>query len=467
MKIFDLLVMALSFSLATAAISQHLDLLSLADFLSLRIKLRNFIILMTFLFLWKTLFSFFGLYRSRRLSKWWKEVCDIIKATFLGTTLLCAGAYVFQIEMISPVFMSVFWFASTSITISSRIILRFVLSRIRLSGRNLRHMLIIGTNSRALEFAGKIEASAKLGYSIIGFVDEAWAGSSDFLKTGYKVVATLTDFSAFLRDNVVDDVLIAVPLKAYDEWSSRIARSCEKQGIIIRHPSDIFDLKKSNYKKEQFAGESMILNYTGAMKGWTVLLKRLIDIAISFSLLFLFFPVLLVVAALIKIDSPGPTFFVQERVGLNKRRFRLYKFRTMVEGAEQQQNEFEGLNEVYGPVFKIKNDPRITFIGKFLRKTSIDELPQLVNVLKGEMSLVGPRPLPVRDYNGFSKDWHRRRFSTRPGITCLWQINGRSEIPFEKWMKLDLQYIDNWSLWLDLKILVKTIPAILKGTGAA
>ena len=160
-------------------------------------------------------------------------------------------------------------------------------------------------------------------------------------------------------------------------------------------------------------------------------------------------------------------FFSQERVGLNKRRFRMFKFRTMVAGAERMQKELEARNEADGPVFKIKDDPRITRVGRFLRKFSIDELPQLFNVLVGDMSLVGPRPLPVRDYNGFDQDRQRRRFSVRPGLTCLWQINGRSGISFEHWMDLDMQYIDHWSLWLDLKILLKTIPAVIRGTGAA
>jgi lipopolysaccharide/colanic/teichoic acid biosynthesis glycosyltransferase len=145
----------------------------------------------------------------------------------------------------------------------------------------------------------------------------------------------------------------------------------------------------------------------------------------------------------------------------------LYKFRTVTQGAEKKQAQLEALNEVSGPVFKIKDDPRITPIGRILRKTSIDELPQLYNVLKGDMSLVGPRALPLRDYEGFSLDWHRRRFSVRPGITCLWQVNGRSSIQFEKWMELDLEYIDNWSLWLDFRILFRTIPAVLRGSGAA
>ena len=174
-----------------------------------------------------------------------------------------------------------------------------------------------------------------------------------------------------------------------------------------------------------------------------------------------------VVAVLIQLYSPGPVFFRQERMGLNKRRFLIFKFRTMVPNAEKMMAQLEGHNEVSGPVFKIKKDPRITPIGKVLRRTSIDELPQLFNVLKGDMSLVGPRPLPVRDYEGFSEDWQRRRFSVRPGITCLWQVSGRSSLPFEQWMKLDLQYMDEWSLWLDMKILAQTVSAVLKGSGAA
>jgi lipopolysaccharide/colanic/teichoic acid biosynthesis glycosyltransferase len=176
---------------------------------------------------------------------------------------------------------------------------------------------------------------------------------------------------------------------------------------------------------------------------------------------------MLVVAILVKMTSPGPVFFRQTRVGLNKRQFTIYKFRTMVENAERLQEELLSMNEMTGPVFKITKDPRITPLGRILRKTSIDELPQLVNVLKGDMSLVGPRAMSLRDYQRFDQDWQRRRFSVKPGITCLWQIRGRNSVPFQKWMELDMQYIDEWSLWLDLTILVRTVPAVLRGTGAA
>jgi lipopolysaccharide/colanic/teichoic acid biosynthesis glycosyltransferase len=169
----------------------------------------------------------------------------------------------------------------------------------------------------------------------------------------------------------------------------------------------------------------------------------------------------------VKCTSPGSILFRQTRVGLNKRQFQIYKFRTMVANAEQIQEELLPMNEMAGPVFKISNDPRVTALGRVLRKTSIDELPQLFNVLMGEMSLVGPRAMSLRDYQLFDQDWQRRRFSVKPGITCLWQVNGRSSIPFEKWMELDMQYIDKWSLWLDFKILARTVPAVLRGTGAA
>jgi lipopolysaccharide/colanic/teichoic acid biosynthesis glycosyltransferase len=212
----------------------------------------------------------------------------------------------------------------------------------------------------------------------------------------------------------------------------------------------------------EFEGEAVITLRAGPPDLWQHFLKRTLDVSLSLLAMLVLSPLLLLAMLIVKLTLPGSSFFVQERVGLNKR-----KFRSMVADAVARQRDIECLNEARGPVFKIKNDPRIASIGKFLRKTSIDELPQLFNVLKGDMSLVGPRPLPLRDYLRFHQDWQRRRFSVRPGITCLRQVKGRSSIPFEKWMELDMEYIDRWSLGLDLKILAKTIPAVLKGAGAA
>ena len=274
-------------------------------------------------------------------------------------------------------------------------------------------------------------------------------------------------FPDFVRNNVIDEVVLSLPVKSLYDRASQIVSLCEEQGIVIRYLSNIFNMQIAHSKDEQFQGYQITGLHNGSMGGWQIAVKRIMDFSLSLISLLVFLPLFIATALAIKLMSPGPVFFIQERVGLNKRRFRLYKFRTMVPDAEEKQSELEQLNEVSGPVFKITDDPRITPVGRFLRKTSIDELPQLVNVLKGDMSLVGPRPLPVRDYEGFDTDWHRRRFSVRPGITCLWQIQGRSSIAFEKWMKLDLQYIDQWSLWFDIKILLKTIPAVLRGTGSA
>jgi exopolysaccharide biosynthesis polyprenyl glycosylphosphotransferase len=251
------------------------------------------------------------------------------------------------------------------------------------------------------------------------------------------------------------------------EWASLIASSCEEQGITVRVLSNIFDLKRARPTADEMEGDALLTHPAGWVDGWPIFAKRIVDFAISFIAITLLSPILLLAAILIKLTSAGPIFFIQKRVGLHKRPLNVYKFRTMAPDAERRIHEVEHLNEVSGPVFKIANDPRLTPIGKLLRKTSIDELPQLFNVLKGEMSLVGPRPLPVRDYEGFNEDWQRRRFSVKPGITCLWQVRGRSSIAFNEWMELDLLYIEKWSLWLDFQILLQTIPAVLKGTGAA
>jgi exopolysaccharide biosynthesis polyprenyl glycosylphosphotransferase len=198
-----------------------------------------------------------------------------------------------------------------------------------------------------------------------------------------------------------------------------------------------------------------------------MLVKRAMDLIGGSAGLVLAAPVMLVIAVAIKLSGPGPVIFSQQRFGLNKRRFAMYKFRTMVNGAEALQADLETRNEASGPVFKIRDDPRITRVGRLLRRMSLDELPQLFNVVRGDMSLVGPRPLPVRDVHKFSESWLMRRFSVPPGVTGLWQISGRSDLAFDRWVLLDLQYIDGWSLGLDLQILAKTLPAVLWGRGAA
>ena len=466
-KLFDILIMIVFFIGAALIVSLRMDNVSLDEFLQMRIKIENFGLFLVFLLTWYLIFSMSGLYHSRRFSPLKTEIKDLLIATTLGTGVIFISGWVFSINIVTPIFLVVFWSGTSMATIASRLTMRKALKWARLHGRNLRNILIVGTNERARKFARNIEAKPELGYRLIGFVDEKWEGNGDLEKHGWKLVSNLNDFNAYIRDNVVDEVVIALPMKSLYQEASQIFTACEKQGIIVRNLSDIFNSKLASSKTEYFEGDPLVSHYSGAMIGWQVPVKRVMDIVISTVLLVILSPLGFLTAIVIKMNSAGPVHYVQERVGLNKRRFRLYKYRTMADGADQKQGELEDINEVTGPVFKIKNDPRMTSVGRILRKTSIDELPQLINVLKGDMSLVGPRPLPVRDYNGFNIDWQRRRFSVRPGITCLWQVNGRHNIPFERWMELDLEYIDKWSLLLDLSILARTIPAVLKGSGAS
>jgi exopolysaccharide biosynthesis polyprenyl glycosylphosphotransferase len=467
LKLFDLAVMIVAFAWSTVPAYGVGQKISIAQFFSIRVKLQNLIIFFGLLLLWHLLFSIFGLYTSRRMSSRAAEAADVAKATTLGSIGLWVAATLFHIEMASPPFLIVYLLMSTGMLVCSRLALRLVLAQARIHGRNSRNVLIVGTSRRAIEFAGKLQASPQLGYRVIGFADRQWDGIDHFGQTGHSLACDLEGLPAFLRANVVDEVVIALPIRSFHAIASEVAALCEEQGIILRVPSNIFNLKLSHSGSEELEGHSSITHYTGTAEGWPVVAKRVLDFCLALIALIVISPAFALVAAIIKMTSPGPIFFKQKRIGQNKRKFMIYKFRSMAVDAEAKMQQLEHLNELSGPVFKIKHDPRITPVGKFLRKTSIDELPQLINVLKGDMSLVGPRPMSIRDFELFSEDWHRRRFSVRPGITCLWQVNGRNSVPFEKWMELDMQYIDKWSLWLDLKILAKTIPAVLKGSGAA
>ncbi len=467
LKVFDMSVMMILFLLAAVPVAHFREGISLSQFLSMRVKVENFFVFLGILAVWHMLFAFLGVYQSQRLSPLKSELVRVFRATSLCTLSVGVLALVFTIRMVTPEFLLAFWLLSTWAVILSRLILRFVLESIRRRGRDLRQVLIVGTNSRAVKFARKIEATTESGYRLIGFVDNPWSGATNFEATSFRVVCDPKHLAEYLRKSVVDEVVIALPIRSYYEQCSAIAALCELHGIVVRFLPGIFNLKLARARAEEFQGDSLITLSTGPMEGWPIIFKRVLDFSLALILLLFFSPLLLIVAALVKLSSAGPVFFTQKRLGLNKRIFHICKFRTMVADAERRQAALEHLNEMDGPTFKIVADPRITPIGRILRKTSIDELPQLFNVLSGEMSLVGPRPLPVRDYEGFDQDWHRRRFSVRPGITCLWQISGRNSIGFDKWMELDIRYIDEWSLWLDFRILAGTIPAVLRGSGAA
>jgi exopolysaccharide biosynthesis polyprenyl glycosylphosphotransferase len=466
LKQFDVIVTILCFGLATLPLS-HWDTMSVGHFLSVRIRLINFFTFSALVLLWHFCFVASGLYESSRLSATRWHLLTAAKATAAAAAVLAVFALLFNVRMVTPAGVARFWAFSTILFAAGRIALRESLGAVRRHGRNLRYVLIAGTNQRAVQFAKRLQHKPELGYRVLGFVDEPWEGTDLSSLDSDALCFSLDNIADFLRQNVVDEVAMYLPLRSFYETAARVAELCELHGIMMRFDPDIFNLKTARPRNEIFDGDPMTIAHTGKVEGWPSLVKRSMDVVGSLVLLTVLSPILLCAAVLVKVTSRGPIFFLQERVGFNKRKFKVFKFRTMVPEAEKLLANLEHQNEVAGPVFKIKKDPRITPVGSFLRRSSIDELPQLLNVLRGEMSLVGPRPLPVRDYQGFNQDWQRRRFSVRPGITCLWQINGRSSIAFDQWMELDIQYLDEWSLWLDFKILARTIPAVFKGSGAA
>jgi exopolysaccharide biosynthesis polyprenyl glycosylphosphotransferase len=467
-KLYNLAVMTSAFLLATLLTYSQISSESLDSFLKMRLEVRNFALLLLLLAIWHLIFTSFQVYQSRRLeTHWLNEITDVLKATTVGVLAVGGLGLFFQMEMLTPRFLAVFWLVATPIAIASRLTMRYTLKGVRKLGRNLNHVLIVGTNPRAMEIARRIETKKGLGYHLVGFVDDSWWNSDVEEQGNCSRVTDLKGVPEYLKSHVVDEVIICVPIKSLFDTSSQITAQCEEQGITVRVITDAFKPRNGRTNVGQFEGNHVVSVDTGSLTTSGIFAKRMLDFLISLVLLVVLAPLMLLIAGLTKFTSPGPVFFTQKRIGLNKRLFNLHKFRTMVTNAEEIMAELEKHNEVSGPVFKISNDPRITPLGRFLRKTSLDELPQLINVFKGDMSLVGPRPLPLRDYEGFEQDWHRRRLSVPPGITCLWQVQGRNSIPFERWMELDMEYIDHWSLWLDLKIMLKTIPAVLRGSGAS
>ncbi len=425
----------------------------------------RFFFLLAILFFWHTIFFLSGLYTSRRLTGTVREAARVLKATTLGSLalfLLCLAVPAAPVQ--EPVrFFLLFWLLFSLLAIAARWALRLALVLARLAGRNLRFVLIVGSNPRACSLARELERKRELGYRVVGFLDSENRAPANSVT----LLGSLEDFSRIIRTTVIDEVVIALPVKSCYDKIQYIIDIAETQGIIVRFLSEFFSTKIAQTRTESFPGFSIVTLASGPHGDMKLLLKWTMDMVISMVLIVVTLPIMIGIAIAIKIDDGRPVFFTQKRIGYNKRIFFMYKFRTMVPHAEKLQEALTRDNEMDGAAFKIRNDPRITRVGRWLRKTSLDELPQLFNVLVGDMSLVGPRPLPVRDYQGFQEDWYRRRFSVKPGLTCTWQVSGRNDISFARWMEMDMEYIDSWSLTGDLKILLKTIPAVLRGTGAS
>jgi exopolysaccharide biosynthesis polyprenyl glycosylphosphotransferase len=455
LKLCDLGVVAMAMLCAFVATA---DLATVQGaLLDLRFSVRDILSLGGYLAAWYFVLQSNGVYRSYRLSRASKEIRDIGRSVVVATALLLPATLLTGEEALRPPLIVVFGVFEFSGLVCERRILRGIGRAARMFGHNLREIVIVGDPGAAAKTARALARHDGLGYRVVDVLEASDTTPPD---------AIVERLEATMDRHPIDEVFLALPLAAPPPLFDGIAAFCEEQGITVRVVANIAMFGWAWTAVDTLFGQPVVTIATGPPDNIRHgFLKRVIDMVGALAALLLLSPLLAVIAIAVKLDSPGPALFAQERVGLNRRRFRLYKFRTMVQDADRLQASVEALNEADGPVFKIKDDPRITRLGRWLRRTSLDELPQFFNVLLGDMSLVGPRPLPLRDVSRLDVRWHKRRFSVPPGITCLWQVMSRTP-QFDDWIRSDMEYIDNWSLALDMKILAKTIPAVLSRQGA-
>jgi exopolysaccharide biosynthesis polyprenyl glycosylphosphotransferase len=396
----------------------------------------------------------------------WKQAVAVVQTVLISVGITVVLLFLLKIEFVSRLIYVGFALGTIVTLVLLRAFLHwwyFVRSGSK-TENNLR-VLIIGSGRRAQKLSGLLARNERWGFDFIGYLDPDDPNRYSRRKTD-KVLGHVNQISEILAREVVDEIIVAVPRSMLMDLQM-IINACQEEGVQLRFMADFYDFEAARIRLELIDNIPLLSFEPVARDERTLLIKRFFDLIVVIAAFPLLLPLFAVVALVIKLDSPGPAFFLQDRVGLHKRRFKMFKFRSMVVDAEARMAEVEHLNESDGPNFKVKDDPRMTKVGRFIRKTSIDELPQLINVFQGDMSLVGPRPMSIRDVDLFDKGIQRRRFSVRPGITCLWQISGRSDLSFDEWLELDLQYIDGWSLGLDFKILLMTIPTVLKGSGAS
>lgn len=410
---------------------------------------------------WAVTASSLGLYRlsTRRLG--WGKFRIIFESSILLGLFLGFLSFALKLELSRPLIALFVFYQAVLLSVARIVVQLYSRSRGRHPDSS-RNLLIAGYGVKAREMGDLISRYSDWGLKILGYVDTNGNETSG-RESGY--LGTVSDIPRIVENNVVDEIIF-VGNKTRDlDTLDEVLALCAEQGIRTRVAVDFFPSKVSNVSMEFLEGVPILTFSRTPDHPVGLFVKRAMDVFLALLLLLGLLPLMAVIALLIKLTSRGPVIYRQTRCGLYGRKFVLYKFRSMREGAEDILWEIKHLNEMDGPVFKMRNDPRVTPLGRILRKTSIDEWPQFWNVLKGDMSLVGPRaPLPeeVKEYTR----WQRRRLSVKPGITCLWQVSGRNEIDFYEWMKLDLHYIDNWSLLLDLKILLRTFPVVILGKGA-
>ncbi len=376
----------------------------------------------------------------------------LLKGCFFTALVLILTMYLFRIRAVAR--GVVFWFGAISfgLVFLKEEVLRWLISTKLAQAQYRRRVILVGGSDETQRMEAELRAKSAEEVEILARLDLSQAPVQ-------RLVEMLHDYS-------VNSVILSAK-HTYFEQIEAAVRACEVEGVEAWLVADFFKTQISRTTFDDVYGWPVLVFRSAPEFTWPRVAKQVLD-TVGSSLLLLFgWPVFALIALFIKLTSPGPVLFRQQRSGINGRPFTLYKFRTMVTNAEQLKQELAAMNEMSGPVFKVTNDPRVTRVGRVLRKFSLDELPQLYNVLRGEMSLVGPRPLPVDEVKRFNDLAHRRRLSVKPGLTCLWQISGRNNVKdFRDWVRLDLQYIDNWSLWLDLSILWRTVPVVFAGTGA-
>jgi exopolysaccharide biosynthesis polyprenyl glycosylphosphotransferase len=401
-----------------------------------------------------------GLYRLRTHVTFRGEAFGILRATILAGLAMFSLFFLLRLDDVSRLFLLLLLASQPILTVASRFALRQVLRTMRRRGLMTRQMLIVGAGPDARAFADEVEAHRDLGLEVVGHL----SGPRDTeLAVRRPILGTIDEIDDVLHNRVVDEVALCL---SPDDWEyvEPVTRICEDEGKIVRVSMRALGGMLSGGQYEELGNTPIVTFLYGPDRLIGLALKRVFDIVASATAIVLLSPLLLAVAVWIRLADGPPVIFGQVRVGLHGRTFKCFKYRTMVPDAEERFDEIAHLSEVSGPAFKMLDDPRITRVGRFLRRTSLDELPQLVNVLRGEMSIVGPRPAPPREVAQYSI-WHRRRLMMRPGLTGYWQVVARSDDSFDRRAELDLQYIDRWSLWMDVKIILRTIPAMVSQPG--
>lgn len=402
-----------------------------------------------------------GIYNYVRGRSWLEELYSLLTATFTGIVILVFIFFFFRPQFYSRL---IYLYAGILIVILltfSRVVTRMVLGHLRKRGIGVDRALIVGAGEIGRAIMRNVLAQPDLGYRIEGFVDDDPAKA---VIGNFQLLGGTDQLPRILRQHRIDEVLITLPWHARDKIV-RIMVDAELAGARVKIVPDLFQLSLSKIAVDAVGGIPLIGVKDAAISGGALSIKRVMDVLLSIIIFILLLIPMGIIALLIKSTSKGPVIFKQQRVGRGGKLFTAYKFRTMRVGADVELESLQHLNEASGPLFKIRNDPRMTRIGKWLRRTSFDEFPQVLNVLRGDMSLVGPRP-PLPNEVAQYEEWHKRRLDVAPGVTGLWQVSGRSELTFDEMVMLDLYYIENWSPWLDLWILIKTIPALLTARGA-